>query len=575
MKKPRRSEKVAARPHPEFRMTRARYVLAFAAAALATLLAYAPALRGPFVFDDLSLSFTGQEFFDAPLSRWMSGVRPLLMLSFWANLKLFGGEPFSFHLVNVLLHVAVGGLVFLVVRQLLSYAGERGAAREALAAFAAGLFLLHPVQTESVAYVSSRSEVLSVLFLYAAFAAFLYRHRQAISWPAAAAVLILFAVAVTTKEHTAVLPVILLLTDYYWNPGFSFHGARRNWRLYALVAVGGAAAARLVFNVLQNSNTAGFHVQGVAWNQYLYTQGRVIWTYIRLFFLPFGQNLDPDVSLSRTPLEHGAIFGLLALAALAVAAIWYRRRYPLASYGYLVFLALLAPTSSLVPITDPIAERRLYLPLLGLLLIVVEFLRRWKTSPARLVTALAAVLCVAGSLTLLRARVWSSPLTLWKDAVAKSPLKSRPHQQLAFAYFTLGRCAEALDHYQVAARVAPPDYRVLADWGLAYDCLGREDEALVKLRQAAVMMNGAHIQSLIGMVYVKLGQRAEASTALDAAERFDPGYANTYVYRGALHQQSGEWEAAAREFRRALSVNPSSEPARLGLAQTQPHLRGR
>jgi tetratricopeptide (TPR) repeat protein len=576
MKKTRRTtEKPAARTRPEFRMTPARYALAFGAAALATLLAYAPALRGEFVLDDLSLSFTGQEYFNAPLRTWLIGVRPLLSLSFFANFQLFGGQPFSFHLVNVLLHTLTGGLVFLIVRKLLPLAGESGLRRDALSGFAAGIFLLHPIQTESVAYVASRSEVLSVLFCYAALAVFLLRRREAISWTTAVAVALLFGVAVNTKEHTAVLPAILLLTDYYWNPGFSLRGALRNWRLYVLIAAGGALAARMVYRVLWASNTAGFRIKDMPWDVYFYTQGRVIWSYIRLFFLPFGQNLDPDVALSRSPLDGGAVFAWLALAAVTGVAIWRRRRYPLASYGWLVFLALLAPTSSVMPIADVMAERRMYLPLIGMLLVVVEFLRHWKVSPSRLVAALAAVLCAAGILTSVRAQVWSSSFALWQDTVARSPGKSRPHQQIGFVYYSRGRCDLALEHYQKAVAIGPPDYRAVVGLGTAYDCLGREEEALAQFRQAARLVYTAHIQSLLGMVYIKMGKVHEAAVALDAAERLDPGFSDTYAYRGALYEQSAQWEAAGGEFRRALSLNPSNQTAQLGLARLAARSRGR
>jgi len=575
MKRSKRTvKKEDAQAAPEFRMSRLRYALAFAATAVAALIAYGPALRGQFVFDDLDLSVTAQDFINMPLRGWLSGVRPLLMLSYWLNFKLYGTDPLSYHLFNVFCHIVTTALVFLTVRKLVSLAGESGLMREALSGFAAGLFLLHPIQTEAVAYISSRSEALSVLFFHAALAAFLYRRREAISWLSTFLVLILFAVAVNTKEHAVALPAVLLLTDYYFNPGFSLKGALRNWRLYGLIAMGGAFALRMALNVLRYSDTAGFGLKDFTWYQYLYTQGRVIWVYIRLFFLPYGQTVDYDFPISRTPLDHGAIFGLLALGALAAAAILFRRRYPLASYGYLVFLALLAPTSSVVPILDPIAERRMYLPLIGLLLVVVEFARRWKTSHGRLAAAMAGVLFVAGALTYYRAELWSTAEALWSDAAGKSPGKQRVQLQLAYDYLVRGRCQDALAKYEMAARIGPADYRVLVDWGLAYDCLGREEEALAKLRQAIPFNNSAHVHALIGMVYAKRRKAPEALAALAEAEKLDPGFGSIYVYRGAVYQQTGEWEAAAREFRRALSLNPSDEQARVGLAQTAPHLRG-
>jgi protein O-mannosyl-transferase len=577
MKKPRRAAERAGKGGTGavagFELRPWHYAVALAAALLAVLVAYGPALRGQFVFDDAYLPMMARESAGSPWRHWMAGVRPLLMFSFWANYRLYELDPLSYHLFNVLCHLATSVLVFLVARRLLSWAGTNGFLRGALAAFAGGVFLLHPLQSESVAYVASRSEVLSVLLFYAAFVVFLYRRSGAISWLAAAAVLILFGAAVSTKEHTAVLPLLLLATDYYWNPGFSLQGIRRNWRLYALLAAGGAMAARVILGVVRGSDTAGFALKDFTWLQYFYTQCRVIWVYIRLFFVPYGQTLDYDLAASRNVLEHGAVFGLIGLAGLAAAAIYFRRRYPLASYGYFVFLILLAPTSSVLPIADPIAERRMYLPILGLLLILLEFLRRWKTSRGTLAATLVGCVLVAGVLTHQRAQVWSNATALWEDAASQSPGKQRVQEQLGFAYYAEGRCDLALERYQAAARAARPDYRLLVEWAGALDCVNRLDEALEKLRQAAALSNNAHVNSEIGRVYVKQGKRAEALATLDAAATLDPSFEPTFLYRGVLHANSNEWEAAAAEYRRALSLDPSDQQARSGLAEAERRLK--
>lgn len=576
MKKSRRVEKKgkAAAPPAVFQLRAWHYAVALAAVLVAVLEAYGPALRGEFVFDDHYLPFTGQEFVNAPVKNWI-GVRPLLMLSFWANLRLYGLEPFSYHLFNVFCHFAAGVLVFLAARRLLAWAGSGGTAGTALAAFAGVLFLLHPVQTESVAYVASRSEVLSVLLFHAAFVVFLYRRSESISWTAAVAVLLLFGAAASTKEHAAVLPLLLLLTDYYWTPGFSLKGIVRNWRLYALLALGGALAARMIIRVLSEADTAGFSLKEFTWYEYFYTQCRAIWVYIRLFFLPYGQTVDYDFAVSHTIFEHGAIFGLAGLAALAAAAFYFRRRYPLASYGYFVFLILLAPTSSVLPIADPVAERRMYLPIIGLILIVLDFLRRWKITPATKAAALAALLCIFGALTFQRSKVWAGPLPLWEDAARKSPNKQRVQFQLGFAHFTQGRCAEALERFEIAARLATPDYRLLTDWGLALDCLNRREEAIAKLREAAAISNNAHVNSLIGFVYIKGGNREEALSALNTAAAINPRYDMTYVYRGALYASENDWERALADYRLAFKLNSMNDLARQGIAQAKRALKGR
>jgi len=314
---------------------------ALCAAALLFLVfeVYAPALGGPFLFDDVYLPFAMPGVEKLSLTDWLQGVRPMLMLTFWMNYKLSGTQPLSYHVANLLFHLVNAILLLFLVRRLLSRAGESGFTRDFIAAFAGAVFLLHPVQTESVAYVASRSESLSLLFFFAAFAAFLYRRSEAIGFGSSAIVVLLFGCALLVKEHAAVLPVLLLLTDYYWNqPPFSLQGIRRNWRLYIPMMVLTAAGGVFVWRVLQGADTAGFRVEGLTWYEYFFTQWRAIWVYIRLFVLPFGQSLDYAYPISRTPFDHGAILGLIGLLLLAGAAIYYRRRFPLASYGFFAFL---------------------------------------------------------------------------------------------------------------------------------------------------------------------------------------------------------------------------------------------
>jgi tetratricopeptide (TPR) repeat protein len=183
-------------------------------------------------------------------------------------------------------------------------------------------------------------------------------------------------------------------------------------------------------------------------------------------------------------------------------------------------------------------------------------------------------LLVAGALTNVRAQVWSSAVALWTDAAGKSPGKQRVQEQLGYAYYAEGRCDLALERYQAAARAARPDFRLLVEWAGALDCVNRLDEAQEKLRQAAALIWNAHVNSEIGRVYIKQGKRAEALAALAVAARLDPGFEPTYLYRGVLYANSNEWEAAATEYRRALSLDPSDQQARGGLAEAERHLKG-
>src|ERR1700674_2434718 len=217
-------------------------------------------------------------------------------------------------------------------------------------------------------------------------------------------------------------------------------------------------------------------------------------------------------------LDDGAIFGLLSLLALAGLAWHFRLRYRLASFGFFAYLLLMSPTSSILPIRDPVAERRLYLSMLGLLLIAVDLLGRVKVERKTLAAACTAVVAILAGATYIRAQVWSNEVALWEDTVQKSPNKSRVHFQLGSARYNRGQCGLAGAEYQKVANLERPDYNLLVDWVLAYDCLNQPDVALAKLRQAAALESTAHVYSQIGMIYGKRSQWAEAMEALATAE---------------------------------------------------------
>src|SRR5438552_10463495 len=160
-------------------------------------------------------------------------------------------------------------------------------------------------------------------------------------------------------------------------------------------------------------------------------------------------------------------------------------------------------------------------------------------------------------------------------SVAKSPGNARAHFQLAQAYYDRGDYAKALPQYEKVAELEQPDDRLYVDWGLAYDQLNQPEQALAKLKQAAAMNPTAHVYSQIGMVYGKQGRNAEALEALARAEKFNPNFEITYVYRGGVHQNMGDLQAAIRDYRQALAINPHNQRAAQALVNAEASLRSR
>ncbi|HEX3879888.1 MAG TPA: hypothetical protein VHW24_23055, partial [Bryobacteraceae bacterium] len=308
------SQRTEFQVYPPRRATRPWGVIALSCMALFTVILYLywPALNGHFIFDDTAFPFC-TPVRHSPLAKWIStvGVRPVLVVSYWLNYHFWGESPFSFHFANVVIHFVNSALVFLVLRRLLQKAGWAGRKPQLASAVGALIFAIHPLQTESVSYVAGRSESLASFFLLLAYAIFLYRRQEAISWGESLLVLALFAMGVKTKENAVSLAPVLLLTDLFWPVAFSLRGVKRNWRLYGLMIPGVAVAGVLVFRMLAAAHSAGFSAASFKWYQYAFTEARAIFAYIRMAIWPAGLSLDHDFATSHTIWENGALWWIL------------------------------------------------------------------------------------------------------------------------------------------------------------------------------------------------------------------------------------------------------------------------
>lgn len=531
---------------------------------------YGRALHGPFVYDDFSLPFYRPDFPTQVFTAWITGVRPLLMLSYWMNFYLSGREPYAYHAFNLFLHLINSALVFLIVRRILTrYEGDQWRV-ETISALGGVLFLLHPIQTESVAYIAGRSEVLSAFFFLSAFTAFLYRPRRAIGWRRSVFLLVLFGCAVASKEHTITLPILFLLTDLFQAPEGRVNAVRLNWRLYLPIFGCALLAVGVIGLELTTSTSAGFTSAGVDWVTYALTQCRVVIVYLRLLVFPVGQNFDHDIPWSHGPFDLAVCTSLLGLLVLIVVGWFSRTRFPVAWYGLLVFLLLLAPTSSIVPIKDAIAERRLYLPMLGFVLVgcdcwlQLDRERRW-------MLAVAGVLIAAVSVaTYQRNRVWGSESALWEDTVAKSPNKLCGYGHLVHGLVREHHCREALQRLSKMPRGLKPDAALLSHWSFAYECVGEPSHALEKLEQSVALTPWPSTYLNMARHQLTLNRPEDALQSLSRALDLNPHLESAYLMRAGIFERQGDVLAATRDYKQAIHLNPQDERAFWHLRRISP-----
>jgi len=531
---------------------------------------YSPALHGHFVFDDSEFPFCNP-IRHAPLLEWIksAGVRPILIFSYWVNYRLWGADPLSFHVTNVAIHALNTILVFLVLLRILQKAGWAGRRAQVASAIGSLVFAIHPLQTESVSYVAGRSESLAALFVLLAYVVFLYRRTESISWLEAGLVMVLFGLAVKTKENAVSLAPLLVLTDLFWPGPFSIRGLRRNWRLYALMIPGVAVAVVLVFRLLAVSGTAGFSVESFKWYQYAFTEARAIFTYIRMTVWPTGLSLDHDFATSYTILDHAAIFWIMLLAALVAAAILARRRYPLACFGLLMFLICLAPTSSIVPLDDALVERRMYLALVGLILIACEMGMRIRWPLAAGVAALCMGGMIFGKICYDRNSLWGDPDKLLQMAAANAVHNPRPLLNFTLVLIQHNQCALAPRYLARAERSLPNNYYVNAAWGRTLACLGSFDDAVKRLQAAAQIHPCSQVYEWLGLVYAQMGRPEDAGTTLKKAVAMDPKSETAHGSLALWYEKSGDFGEAAQQYQIAISIDRDDSWAQQGLLRAQ------
>jgi tetratricopeptide (TPR) repeat protein len=551
-----------------------------------TCLAYANSLDGSFQLDDRIL-VAHQGLRDLGSLWSLSGTRWLGYVSFALNYRVGGLDVSGYHLANLVIHVCnallVAGLASVTLRTPAMQASTLGSIARRYLPLAAGLlFAVHPVQTQAVTYVVQRFASLATLFFL--LSAVLYvrarllieedgpsRRTRVVGLTCLS--VLSAAAAMKTKEISVTLPVVLVAYELL------FFGWGRRLLLAApiaattlLVPMALAKGGEKLTDVLAEASRYAVETQDISRSEYLLTQTRVVWTYLRLLVLPLGQNLDYGFRISRSLAEPSvllATLGLLAFAGVSVLLLVRARRArrapgTLAFFGLTWFFVTLSVESSVIPIRDVIFEHRVYLPSVGAaitlaitLLVGLERLRLHLAPALQVAGVLAITAGPLGIATYLRNVVWKDEVTLWRDVVAKSPLKPRPRNNLACAYQAAGDPVGAEREAREAIRLAPGYADAHVNLGNALQSTGRREDAIRAYREASRLDPGmAEPRNNLCFLYLEEARLEEALAECLEARRLGPGLADARNNLGNVLLQSARGEEAMREYREAIRLAP-------------------
>ncbi|MGO8703815.1 MAG: tetratricopeptide repeat protein [Candidatus Brocadiia bacterium] len=543
---------------------------------IAVAAAYSNSLGGPFIFDDVAAirknptirSLRSAEVLIPP-GKTTVARRPLTNLSFAVNYAIGKLAVHSYHTGNLLIHLLAALTLFGIVRRTLLLPALRqrfGGASTGLAAAAALIWALHPLQTESVTYVVQRAEsLMGICYLLTLYAVI----RGASSerpWPWYAGAIAVCALGMGAKEVMATAPIVVLLYDRAFLTGSFRETYHRRGALYlGLAATWAVLGAMMLLG--KAAGGAGFGLDVGPW-EYARTQPGVILHYLRLSFWPSSLCFDYSWPIAASALQD--LPAALVIAALLAAILWALWRAPALGFFGAWFFLVLAPSSSFLPIaTEVAAEHRMYLPLAAPVVVVVlaAYMATEHLSRGRLVLVIASLLalCAAaglGALTYQRNAQYRSEISIWEDTTRKRPENAR-------AWSALGQAYDDASRYDDAIRVCDRSLAVGAganlfdtataycNRGVACAATGRLSEAIQDYDKAVSFTpDYALAYYNRGLACAAMGRLAEAIEDYDKAIALNPDYAEAHEDRGIAYARAGRADEALRDLDQALRLDP-------------------
>jgi tetratricopeptide (TPR) repeat protein len=541
--------------------------------AATTALTYWPAVHGSFLWDD-DVHLTANPSIVGPLGLkevWTSSAAvyyPLTLTGFWLQHLLWGLNPLPYHLVNIALHAASAIMLWRVLDGLNVRGSWWGAA----------LWALHPVQVESVAWITELKNTQSCLFYLLATWFFLKwlgtgtpTGEQRFRWNYALA-LLGATLAILSKTSTVMLPVVLGLC-WWWRDG------RWRWRntlwLTPFFFISAVAGAWTIWEQKHHSGALGAEwVQ--SWPERLVIAGRIVWFYLGKLLWPHPLIfIYPRWTIDATSLA--AYLPSLAVA-LALLVLWRKRNDRLRPvfFAFVYFVVSLFPVSAFFTAYffrySFVADHFQYLAAIGPLTLAMAGIATAFGPHGKQKLFLKPVLCCVllagcGILSWRQSKVYADPVTLWTDTLAKNPSAWMAHTNLGAELDDQGRSSEAMAEYEAALQINPNDAGAHNNLATHLAQLGRGSDAIREWEQALrIQPNNAEVHTNLAFTLAQVGRMPEAFEHWERALNIKPGLVEAHYDFGVALAQAGRSDEAIRHYEEALTLRPDFADAHYRMA---------
>lgn len=540
------------------------------------VLIYSNTLDNKAVFDDhVWQNYPAVQDMDPAGLFAVNKFRVITFFTFAVNYAVSGYDLASYHIGNILIHIVNTLLVWLMIRTIFQTPALKDSYSNKLinliSFFGALVFLVHPLQTQAVTYVYQRLASLSALFY---FISVLFYLKARLSQDMQKRIfhftitLVSMLAAFLSKENTFTLPVMFLLIEVFlMKKKFKFR------RIHLILIIAGIAlfAGIMLFTDISSKITQhykNYNGESVNSCRYFITQGEVYLKYFQLLFVPIGQNVDHHIPIDYS-IKLINVVGFLVIAGLMVLGAYLYNRNRLASFGIFFFFLTISIEASFIPIMDVIMEHRLYLPMAGFSMAAAggaysimnnkrNKRKAWITNTAAVSYIFAAIVVIFSVMTFARNMVWQNELTLWSDAVEKSPEKARPWNGRGLAYYNRGEYQKALADFNRALEIYDEFYLAYQNRGIVYLESNKFDSAINDFTRAIEIepRNHVHYKNR-GNAYLKAGSYQEAVNDYSKYMQEYPNDFSVYFNRGKSYLELGNVEKAMIDFNKAEALKPN------------------
>lgn len=502
--------------------------------------------------------------------------RPMLLVIFSTGWHIWGDWPGGYHFINISLHIANAILLFLILTYLFKHRG--------LAFLTSSVFLVHPLQTEAITPATGTADPLWVLFAFLGiffYLKFRISNRPSFQSGYYFLSLAMYVLALMSKEIAIIIPALIFISDFFFEPRDEKTPFKEKLKkagktiLPFLVLAGFYILFRAT--VLNFQNTFNFYNQeGNAFASHFYirvfTFFRVLIVYLGLFFWPYDLHMERSVEIATSFFSLDVILGGLLFAGLLILAFTQFKRLPILSFGILWFFIGLAPTSNiLVPINNTLYEHWLYLPLIGIFLILfwlgIVITREFRYQKIFLIIPLI-FLVFLGYVTINRNHEWRDPVTFYKQTLKYAPNSYRVINNLGKTYAEAGDYQKAEIMYKKAINldpVGPTAYHNLAN---TYNASQKEDLAEQYFRLAIKAdPNFVYSYNALANIYLKNQKYREARQIFEDYLEYDKTKTNTLFLLAQIAVAEKDFKGALDYLEKALMIEPQNQIVQTAIQQ--------